>query len=335
MRIVSAEKKERETNTSATHCPHEVLESDSGDMKSKDKTILLLSSTASPYIKDILDLLFLPSGVRYRFRYSKEWVQADFLTKDGSKVLLDKRAIIAHIHTKKENEGDYKILEFIPIREAKIDDVKVLGEFLWVSFVLGDWIHYHEAQAAKLNEYHELFKKQVPIDSREYVNKIMFSVDRFDIDTIPDDPTGDDEEVLRNWTQLTRQIAGLEPHQNSIFTKMLALKDFNTKKSVSPTILGEHVAGYQLGTGRVYSIDVAQYSPGERQIASFNLNLLVPTVITPIKGEAEVKGRYDILDFDNCCETFAFGAFHGSGRFLVQVGSLSVESAVGGLRAML
>jgi len=289
------------------------------DMK-EDKTVLLLTSTAFPYIKDALDLLFLPSAIHYRFRYRKEWVPAEFLTREGAKELNGKRAIVVHIHTKKEKEGVYKILEFIPLREAKIDNVRVLGEFLWIRFVLGEWIHYHEApEAGELNEYHELFKKRVPKDSREYVNKIMVFVDRFEIETIPDDPTGENEEVIKNWTQIARHIGNLEPHQDSIFTKILSLQDINTRESVSSALLDEHITGYQLKAGRVYSIDVAQYYPREKEITPFNLNLITPTVITPIKGEAEIKGKYDILHFIIDCKssekTFnTFMAFRASQR---------------------
>lgn len=267
-------------------------------IRKEDRTVFLLTSTTFPYIKDALDLLFLPSGLHYRFRYWKGWLPNEFLTKEGAHELRGKRAIIIHINTKKEQEGVYRILEFIPIREAKIDSVRVLGEFLWVRFILGDWICYHEAaKSGELNEFHESIKKQVPQESREFVKKIMFFVKRFKIETIPDDPSGENDEVIKNWAIIASHVGKLEPHQNSIFTKFLSIKDMNTRETISPMLLDTHITGYQLNAGKVYSIDVAQYYPGQKEIKPFNLTILTSTVITPIKGEAEMKGKYDLLHF--------------------------------------
>jgi hypothetical protein len=169
---------------------------------------------------------------------------------------------------------------------------------LWVQFILGDWIYYHEAaKSGELNEFHEFIKKQVPQDSREIVKKIVFFVKWFKIETIPDDPSGEDDEVIKNWTTIAGHVGKLEPHHNSIFTKLLSIKDMNTRKPVSPILLDSHVSGYQLNAGKVYSIDIAQYS-GEKEIRPFNVNILTSTFfITPIKGEAEIKGKYDLLHF--------------------------------------
>jgi len=274
------------------------------DIQKGNKEVFLLTSTAFPYIKDALDLLFLPSGVHYRFRYRRAWVPPEFLTKEGAKKLNGTKAIIVHIHTKKESEEAYKILEYIPLREAKIDEVKVLGEFLWIGFVLGDWVHYHNAtKAEELNEYHESFKRRVPKDYREYVSKIIFFVDNFDIETVPDDPTGENEDIIKNWTQMATHIGNLEPHKDSIFTKILSIQDMNTRESISPTLFDEHITGYQLRGGRVYSIDVAQYYPGKEKITPFDLNLITSGAIRPIKGEAEIKGKYDILNFIFDCRS--------------------------------
>jgi hypothetical protein len=99
-------------------------------------------------------------------------------------------------------------------------------------------------------------------------------------------------------------IGNLEPHQNSIFTKVLCVKDVNTREAISPSSLDEHITGYPLRAGRVYSIEIAQYHPKETEITPFNLNLITSTVITPIKGEAEINGTYDILQFLIDCKFY-------------------------------
>ena len=41
---------------------------------SENQVLYLLSSTAEPYIKDILDILAIPSGFHYRFKYEFKWL---------------------------------------------------------------------------------------------------------------------------------------------------------------------------------------------------------------------------------------------------------------------
>lgn len=267
-------------------------------LNDENRMIFLLTSTAFPYIKDALDLLFLPSGVHYRFRYRRELVPDEFFTEDGIKELKGKKAILIHVHTCKEEEDRYRILEFIPLREGKIDNVRNMGEFLWIQFVLGDWIIYHkEPKTGEVNEFHELFKRQIPGEYHDFLKHIMFFVEGFKVKTIQDDPTGEKEDVLQNWTLMVKHVSKIESHQDSIFIKILSIKDINTRKSVPAKLLDTHVSGYELESSKVYIIDFVQYYPRETEIKPFYMNIVTPDVIIPIKGEAEIKGKYDLLNF--------------------------------------
>ena len=58
-----------------------------------------------------------------------------------------------------------------------------------------------------------------------------------------------------------------------------------------------HVSGYLFNGGHAYSIDIARFYPQEKDITSFNVYLVTSTTMTQIKSEAEVKGKYDLLNF--------------------------------------
>jgi len=125
----------------------------------------------------------------------------------------------------------------------------------------------------------------------------MFFVEGFEVRTIQDDPTGEKEDVLKNWTLMVKHVGKIESHQDSIFIKILSIKDFNTRKSVSAKLIDTQVSGYELESGKVYIIDFVQYYPREKEIKPFYMNIITPDVIIPIKGEAEIKGKYDLLHF--------------------------------------
>jgi len=275
-----------------------------------DSVVLLLTSTSPPYLRDALDLMFYPSQINYRFRYDKKWLSPEFKSADGriskEKVqkMVNKKAILVHILTKKK-EQQYKILEFLPIREATIHEVKILGEFLWLSFILENWIVYHkEAANGEINEYHELFKRQIPEDSRDIVTQLLFFVKRIEVDTIPDDPTGENEEVLSNWTLIAGHMSRLgscASEKALIFMKLVSLKNIDTKKVLRAKILDSDQRGFEFEAARSYSFDIAEYCV--KNIEPFEIELKTQMDrITPILGKAEVRGKYDMLHFMIDCK---------------------------------
>lgn len=274
-----------------------------------NSVVFLLTSTSPPYHRDALDLMFYPSQIDYRFRYDEKWLSHELksdngrISKEEVQKLVGKKALIIHILT----EEKYKILEFLPIREATIHEVKILGEFLWLSFILRDWIVYQEkAVEGKVNEYHELLKEKIPKNSRNTINQLVFLVKKFGIETIPDDPTGENDDVLSNWTLIAGHMSrvGLRASKKAlIFMKLVSLKNIDSKKALCGKILDSNQRGFELESDKSYSLEIAEYCTVD--IKPFEIELKTEMDrIMPTLGKTEVRGKYDRLYFIiNCRPT--------------------------------
>ena len=272
---------------------------------SEEVSLFLLTSTQAPYIKDALDLLFLPSGMEYRFRYRKKWLSETFHDHDEIKNLINKNALLIHVDSKIEDEGKYKIIEFIPFRKAKIIEARDYGEILWLSFSLGDWVKYKKLGNGGLNQHHNHIKELTPDDSKEYVKQILYFVDKLKLEYIEDD--SDDENVLSNWFNIVLETNKLKAHKelNSIYTKLLSIKNFKNGNKINPnknnatnTNNDKIISLYDFTSDAEYLIEILQYYPKGNIDQPFKLKIIVDEKhLISLKQEDIVQGRYDLLKY--------------------------------------
>jgi len=266
--------------------------------------LFLLTSTQEPYIKDALDLLFLPSGLEYRFRYRRKWLSEQFQDKQIVKKLKNMNALLIHIESKLLNNGAYKITEFIPIRRGKIIDIKYYGEILWVAFSLEDWIKYTNNEVG-LNQHHDYIKSLTPNDSKEYVKQILYFVQDFKIECISD--SDNEEEIIANWFNIVKEISKLEAHKsmNSIFTKFISIKNLKNGKKILPirniyNISEDNslISSFNFNSNTEYLIEILQYCANGKidEPIKFKIVLDEKNIIN-LKQEDLIQGRYDILKF--------------------------------------
>lgn len=279
----------------------------------ESKVFFLLSSTNDPYIRDILDVLFLPSGIEYRFRYNKQWVPDDLQKEENLKSLVDAYGFVVHIDTETHSEelrhdtpDIYDIREFIPIRKVQIRDARFLGEFLWISFTLGDWVHYKEdGRAGVLNEHHEASKKVSPSKSRDKGMKLFYEVEQFEVGTIPDNFSGNSAVTNSNWFKIVSHVSKLEAHQTkqSVFLKLWRIAQGGKTECVEPAKLPGGFTGYVLESGQHYFIDVMQFFPYKALETPFRFIVQTDSrVVGELKPDNIVQGKYDLLRMIVQCE---------------------------------
>jgi hypothetical protein len=277
--------------------------------RSPRSTVLLLTSTAQPYQRDALDLVFLPSNTSYRFRYDKKWLSSDLMSADGeiSKQkalgLKGKEAIIVHILIEQErgieNENrDYKVLEYLPLRKAVISQVKIIGRFLRLEFILGDWIAYEMEHEKGVNEHHGFFKKQIAASS-DMLSGLVFTRTGIEINTIADKVTDPHNAALSNWNLIAGHVSRFASHDKElkkcpVMLKLIGVQDVEGESIVRPTNIGQGIYGFELISGKSYFFDIAEYC--DEGIAPFELALKTDEkCITPTIGTVEVRGKYDVL----------------------------------------
>lgn len=99
-----------------------------------ENTITLFSSDSRPqYIKDIFNVLALPHGSIYRFRYKEKYIHSEIIEHLGSSKIKGTIALIAFRTNLDVDE--YQVF-FIPVRWASIKSVKKSTDFYLIDFVV-------------------------------------------------------------------------------------------------------------------------------------------------------------------------------------------------------
>lgn len=213
-------------------------------------------------------------------------------------------AFVAHIDTVR-HDGVYEIKEFVPIRKVEIRQAKWLGEFLWVSFVLGDWVYYREEAKPNVpNEHHETFKRASPPECQDQVAKTLYEVERFEIGTSPDE-SGESSDTIVNWFRIVSHVSKLDAHKSkrSVFLKLCGIVE-GEEKFVQPTKLKPAFIGYLLDAGKYYVVQVLQFFPYTTMSVPFRYLIQTDSrVIRELKNEDIVQGKYDLLRMIVQCES--------------------------------
>src|SRR5579875_125269 len=269
------------------------------------QVLCMMTSTRSQYLGDTLDLLSYPSGTDYRFRYDLKYVHSNILNKKIES-LVGQTSILIHVHTKEVEGRSDQVLEFIPIRKATVVEAKNLGDFIQIRFTLDNWFVYEKSSdCVTLNSYHEKIKNSMPIKSKdEFIYGCLFA-DEFSNDAgISEDLSGNYEKVASNWSKLISHIAKLTPHENSIFLKLLEIKNINNNVKIKPKEF-DGVRGFELLSDKTYQIEILQRSK-KPLIPPLTLEISTnPDDINIIKENELIQGRYDILKFIISTEDFA------------------------------
>lgn len=107
-----------------------------------DNTITLFSSDSRPqYINDIFNVLALPHGGMYRFRYKEKYIHSDIIGYLSSSKTKGTTALIA-FRTNLDVAEDKHF--FVPVRWALIDSVQKTADFYIIDFIVKDFAVFNK-----------------------------------------------------------------------------------------------------------------------------------------------------------------------------------------------
>lgn len=107
-----------------------------------DNTITLFSSDSRPqYTKDIFNVLALPHGGRYRFRYKEKYIHSDIIGDLGNSKIKGTVALIVFRTNLDVAENEHF---FVPVRWALIDGVQKTADFYIIDFVVKDFAVFNK-----------------------------------------------------------------------------------------------------------------------------------------------------------------------------------------------
>lgn len=278
----------------------------------ENNQVILLSSTEDPYFRDILDLMFYPSSINYRFRYQRRWVSNDLklangeLSKAKVDLLCDKVAILTHILTEKKN-GNYIIKEFLPIRKASIKEAKIIGDFLWINFTLGDWIYYNQNSSEnEPNEYHEVLKSHVNSKTMNIEGHLISITQKLNIATIPDTSEIENTNMLHNWSRIANHVSRFsklrrDSNHEVVFMKFVRIKNTTDDKILKVKAINSDKQGFALEAEHSYAVEIVEYT--DQKIEPFGLEMLTQEeAVSPKTETTEIRGKYDVLNFAFSCK---------------------------------
>ncbi len=256
--------------------------------------LLLHTSTGWPYLKDILDILFLPTNYEYRFRYNIRWMCEDLKAVAKLTPLIGSEGVIVHTDIRKIGHDLYEILHFVPIRKVIITDIKHLDEFVWISMKLGDWVKFTENN-------HNKIRQATPPRYQNYIKSTCYLVDDINFDYIDDT----DQESISNWYKMVKLIQTFSAHKSrkSIFLKMLKF----VKMGCNNKVLIKPVNGankndnterfFTLSSGTDYKMEILQHYPFDN-IDELKIHFNTHSdKIVAFPPYASIHGKYDVLKF--------------------------------------
>jgi len=248
--------------------------------------LLLHTSTGWPYVKDILDILFLPSGYEYRFRYRRKWV-CEKLIDEGLQKIVNKEGIIIHTDVSKREEGLYDINDYTPIRRVIIKEIRDLDQFIWVSMKLGDWVLHEETNSEKITN-------ATPNKYREHVSSTFYRADQLDFNYIDDDS----EISISNWYSIVSKIKNYQTHidHKSIFLKMINFTKLDCDNAVD--INSNSDCFFSLVSGSDYKMEILQHYPNDDLFQDLKIKFNTEMdKITAFPPQTSIHGKYDVLKF--------------------------------------
>ena len=262
----------------------------------------MITSTIEPYMHDVTSLLYLPTGLRFRFRYRHKYIPEEFLNGEKQKA-LEKQPGLIILRNVETNE-------FIPIRRVFIDKVENLGGFLLFSFEVGSLVLYDREKLPKSedqkNQYQDVMMSYIPekyrlmflSGSRDI--KLVFKVPNQINQQIAIDKEEDPQTSVAIWSNIVENLGRLKAYSKTCFLRITDVIDSKDNSKLQPGKIGTDQRGYKLEAGKTYFVEILQYFPygiDEREkLTPFVIKLLTDKdILAPIKEINPIVGKYDKL----------------------------------------
>ncbi|MDD2804000.1 MAG: hypothetical protein PHV33_00465 [Elusimicrobiales bacterium] len=243
--------------------------------------IVLITNAISPYGYDIQQVLGLPNGGNYRFRYRPKWVHSEISTTysnptSGLIVLRDK------------STGT-----LTPIRHIEIFDTGRIGEAIVLHFSIKDYIHPSDAEA--------IIKSITSWQATNNVENKPGNDLKYLVFKLPEDisPTKVDPDTA--WTTVLKSLGKIQLYDKFGFIRITSLE--SDGKQAKSTSVGGHQHAFVLAPGKTYTLKAAEYMPSQITDSDeaiqdpFDVTLHAPSDFSLIRGTQRVVGKYDELRF--------------------------------------
>lgn len=270
--------------------------------------VVIIVNTIAPYCFEINNIMALPVGFTYRFRYQKkkqgEWMPEikNPKTLKGCNALVVLREFLT-------------TAKLIPIRKIYINNVLVIGDIVYIEYELKERVTF-SSDPDRRNEQIELFNRRIitdiktdryPNSPNQNLKNLVFMGTDYTYDFKDEDYQGEEiDKDSNNWGNLIELIGtfnntGIEVYKDFDFIKITGLID-EFGNPARPQKIKDKLF-YILENRVVYNLQFLQRT----YTGSLgNSAVIKPRDIVLISDPSEVKliiprlnilGKYDLLSF--------------------------------------
>jgi hypothetical protein len=287
----------------------------------------MVSSDAEPYWKDCLDILFVPDGYEYHFRYQKKWIEQGVTAQQ----LEGKHALI--VAQLREVKGGIPL--HVPLRRCQIQQAVDRGAFIAITFTLGAFVSFGENPQSYVRDFDRSLRER--LGTRIVDNGVGGPFVFFDSGLQVSYSLTN--RLDNDWISIVSVLALSTRYQRTIFLGFRGLEDFKTREQVSYS-----EGAFHIRAGNTYKFRVAQYLPDSDSsgnvIERNKLTDFGSVSLDIVGGETrlltssqDIRGRYDELTFvfaTNWSEKTAMciSKFTGTGKDSTYIPSIGLNLRV-------
>lgn len=249
--------------------------------------IVMITNSIIPYCYDVPYVLGLPSCFSYRFRYRGRWTK---LPNDTEAIKGQDGLIVLR---------NFDTGELVPLRFVTIKDVISAGEISYVEFQVRDYLPAPVRGSASA-----LITDALRRGGYANVKGRDLECLVFEFNARGGRPTEgvDQRKESELWSEIVKQIGGLECYKNYAFLRLLHVRDAQDKVAPVTKDDGDQFS-LALWPGTLYFLDIMQYMPWgiddtESIETPFQVELRAePGGVTILRRVQKVVGKYDLLRF--------------------------------------
>ncbi len=259
------------------------------DHKKADRKVLVIVNAIAPYCFELNNVLAMPLGFNYRFRYRRFWMPS---VTDPNELVGLPLLIILRI---------FETGELVPLREATIWRISEVGDVVHIEYKLGAIVRIDDAPNQRTKQI-SAFTKSIESLLGEYPNTPGADLRNLVLiaagSAIPGEqrgPNGADE-----WGALVAFLITLKVFDGIDFVKVIGMRTLDGHNAKVATVADRR--GFSLQRKTPYRLSVLQRTNvdqvGDSSVPHPRALLLTAASgLTIPFGRLEIRGKYDVLEF--------------------------------------
>jgi hypothetical protein len=278
--------------------------------KSPPETFFAVTGSQRPYIYDLPQVLSLPRGFEFRFRYRHQWIDSQLWDRIRNRPeSFEGRTLILLFHSQEEKR-------VVPLRRATIVRIEELGALVFIRFRLDEFV---KAPLLDLRAFGREASNQRKKQSVAWMDTISQfggsgqGFGQFDLaKSLPDgwyfraaapsnlEWSADDVEA---WGALATMLQDEANLSGVPLFYVLGFEDEH-RKLIKPSVVRNRfrrnatVTGYRLVERARYRLRLLTWNGSYPRAAAMRVNSHVDPAILSLEGAADlVLGRYDVLEY--------------------------------------